>query len=154
MIPSVRCYVPPSFELWRPTTSSFQTQTPDPLVLKLDWRHCLNCTCVLYWLIFILHHLYHSLFLYLLSVYRPFTLMFYHNINENTWLYALNASSQSVLLTEAFNWSQHYETLEELLNRDLMCNYMLLPSMIGLKMTEDLDFGSSWAWDFISSYII
>ena len=56
---------------------------------------------------------------------------------------ALHVSSQSVLLTESFNWDQDYETLEDFLNSDLLCNFMLLPSMIGLKMTKDLDLGTS-----------
>ena len=72
--------------------------------------------------------------------------LLYHIIKFSTCLFiALRDSLQSVLLTETFNWnsSKMYETVELFLNDDLMCNYMLLPSMIGLRMAEELDLGIS-----------
>lgn len=56
---------------------------------------------------------------------------------------ALLDSSQSVLLTESHNWHHKYKTLEEFFSKELSCNYMLLPSMIGLKLAEDLNSGTS-----------
>ena len=56
---------------------------------------------------------------------------------------ALNDSSQSMLLTESQNWNQGHESLEEFFNDELRCKYMLLPSMIGLKLAEDLNLGTS-----------
>src|SRR6218665_3679805 len=71
-------------------------------------------------------------------------LLFYDTIDYSICLFiALRDSSQSVLLTETFNWNwnQNYLTLEALLKKDLICSYMLMPSMIGLKMAEDLNLG-------------
>lgn len=55
----------------------------------------------------------------------------------------LHDSTQSVLLTETINWNKFYATLEDWFNTELWCDCMLLPSMIGLKMAEDLDLGIS-----------
>ena len=49
----------------------------------------------------------------------------------------------SVLFTESFRWSAHHKTLEEFVIANVGCELMLLPSVLGLHLAENFDFGTT-----------